>query len=75
MGAIVSKGWILCNPQLVGYNGTIAYFPARKLTAVVFTTLGRRSELAVQYGSEAVLRIARILTPGSVPLLKTRPRG
>ena len=75
MGAIVSKGWILCNPQLVGYNGTIAYFPARKLTVVVFTTLGRRSELAVQYGSEAVLRIARMLTPGSVPLLQARPRG
>jgi D-alanyl-D-alanine carboxypeptidase len=75
MGTIVSKRWILCNPQLVGYNGTIGYFPGRKLAVAVFTTLGRRSELPVQYSTEAVLRIARILTPGSVPLLQARPRG
>jgi hypothetical protein len=75
MGAIVSKGWILCNPRLVGYNGTIGYFPARNLAVAVFSTLGRRSDIAVHYSSEAVLRIARILTPGSVPLLKTGFRG
>jgi D-alanyl-D-alanine carboxypeptidase len=75
LGVIVANHWIVTNPQLVGYNGTVSYFPARKLAVVVFTTLGPRSELAVQYSTEALMRIARILTPASVPNLPSRPRG
>jgi D-alanyl-D-alanine carboxypeptidase len=75
MGVIVSKGWIVTNPQLVGYNGIVSYFPAKKLAVVVFTTLGRRSQPPVSYSTDALLRIARILTPHSVPKLQSRPRG
>jgi hypothetical protein len=75
MGVIVSKGWVATNPQLVGYNGTVSYFPAKKIAVVVFSTLGRRSQLPVSYSTDALLRIARILTPNSVPELKARPRG
>jgi hypothetical protein len=74
MGVIVSKGWVATNPQLVGYNGTVSYFPAKKIAVVVFSTLGRRSQLPVSYSTDALLRIARILTPNSVPELKARPR-
>jgi D-alanyl-D-alanine carboxypeptidase len=75
MGVIVSKGWIATNPQLDGYNGTVSYFPAMKLAVVVFSTLGRRSQPPVSYSTDALLRIARILTPHSVPKLRSRPRG
>ncbi len=69
------RGWRRGHPQLVGYNGTISYFPARRLAVVVFTTLGPRSELPVQYSTEALMRIARILTPRSIPNIPSRPRG
>jgi CubicO group peptidase (beta-lactamase class C family) len=75
MGVAVSKGWTVTNPQLVGYNGTVSYFPAKKIAVVAFSTLGRRSQLPVQYSTNALLRIARILTPSSVPVLQSRPRG
>lgn len=75
MGVIVSKGWVATNPQLVGYTGTVSYFPARKIAVVMFSALGRHSRPAVAYGTSALLRIARILTPDSVPLLKVEPRG
>lgn len=75
LGVVVANRWLVTNPQLVGYNGTVSYFPARRLAVVVFTTLGPRSELAVQYSTEALMRIARILTPASVPNIPSRPRG
>jgi D-alanyl-D-alanine carboxypeptidase len=74
-GVIVDAHWIITNPQLVGYNGTVSYFPARQLAVVVFTTLGRRSQLQVQYSTQALKLIAHILTPRSVPKLPSRPRG
>ncbi len=75
MGVIVSKGWVATNPQLVGYNGTVSYFPAKKIAVVAFSTLGRRSQLPVSYSTLALERIAGILTPGSVPELRAKPRG
>ena len=75
MGVIVSKGWVATNPQLVGYTGTVSYFPAKKIAVVMFSALGRHSRPPVAYGTSALLRIARILTPNSVPLLRVKPRG
>lgn len=73
-GVIVSKHWIVTNPQLVGYNGTVSYFPRQKLAVVVFTTIGPRARLSTQYSVAALLRIAHILTPGAVPALSTGGR-
>jgi D-alanyl-D-alanine carboxypeptidase len=74
MGVIVSKGWITTNPQLVGYNGAVSYFPAKKLTVVVFATIGPHGDIVIQDSTQAVKQIARILTPRSVPLLQADPR-
>ena len=74
-GVLVDSHWIITNPQLVGYNGTVSYFPAKKLAVVVFTTLGRHSQQRVQYSTQALKVIARILTPKSVPKLPSRPSG
>jgi CubicO group peptidase (beta-lactamase class C family) len=74
MGVIVSKGWVITNPQLVGYSGTVSYFRPKKLAVVVFSTVGRRGDVVVQYSTQALKRIARILTPGSVPPLQAEPR-
>lgn len=74
-GVLVDTHWIITNPQLVGYNGTVSYFPTNKLAVVVFTTLGRHSRQRVQYSTQTLKLIARILTPNSVPKLPSRPRG
>jgi D-alanyl-D-alanine carboxypeptidase len=75
LGVIITNHWIVTNPQFIGYNGTVSYFPRKKLSVVVFTTIGRMGDIAIQYSTEALIRIARILTPSSVPLLRSRPRG
>jgi hypothetical protein len=72
---LVDTHWVITNPQLVGYNGTVSYFPPKKLAVVVFTTLGRHSRQRVQYSTQTLKLIAQILTPNSVPKLPSRPRG
>jgi hypothetical protein len=62
------------DPQVDGYDGTVSYFPAKNIAVVVFSTLGRKSVLSRQYGVAALLRIARILTPRSVPKLSASGR-
>jgi D-alanyl-D-alanine carboxypeptidase len=69
MGTAVSKHWILVEPRLFGYSGVVAYFPQKKLAVVAFATIGPQGNLAVHNGIDALLRIARILTPKSVPML------
>ena len=67
MGAVVSNGWVLTNPQVDGYTGTVSYFPAKKIAVVAFATLGPKSLITRLYGIAALHRIARILTPRSQP--------
>jgi hypothetical protein len=45
MGVIVSKGRVATSPQLVGYAGTVGYFPAKKIAVVCF----RRSDAAASH--------------------------
>ena len=75
MGVIVSKGRVATNPQPGGYTGTVGYFPAKKIAVGMFSALGRRSKPPVAYGTSALLRIAGILTPNAVPLIRVKPRG
>ena len=74
MGAAVSKRWVVTDPQDDGYTGTVNYFRPQKIAVVVFSTLGLRSVPSTQYGIAALLRIARILTPRSVPQLSAAGR-
>jgi D-alanyl-D-alanine carboxypeptidase len=38
LGGLVANKWILAEPGLIGYTGTVAYLPAQKLSVVIFTT-------------------------------------
>lgn len=73
-GVIVSKHWVITNPQLLGYNGTVSYLPKQKLAVVVFTTVGPRTDFSTQYSLKALLRIAHIVTPRAVPAVPTGGR-
>lgn len=75
MGTLVTSHWILVEPRLFGYSGVVAYFPQKKLAVAAFATIGPQGNLAVHNGIDALLRIARILTPKSVPLLKAGGSG
>jgi CubicO group peptidase (beta-lactamase class C family) len=75
IGALVAKHWILANPTVDGYSGLVAYYPPKKLAVVVFSTIGPRGNITVSYSTAAMIKLARILTPGSVPALATQPRG
>ena len=74
MGTEIAQGWIICGPQVDGYTGVMAYFPAKQIAVVEFSTVGRRSDLSTQYGIAALKRIAGMLTPRSVPKLSTGGR-
>ena len=73
-GEIVSNRWIVVNPQVYGYNGDVSYFPRKKIAVVVFATYGPKSVLSEQNGTAALKRIARMLTPGSVPAISSGGR-
>lgn len=73
-GEIVSNRWIIVNPQVYGYNGDVSYFPKKKIAVVVFCTYGPNSVLSEQNGTAALLRIARMLTPGSIPAISSAGR-
>ncbi len=73
-GEVVSNRWIISNPQIYGYNGDVSYFPNKRIAVVVFCTYGPKSVLSKQDGTAALLRIARILTPGSIPTISSGGR-
>ncbi|MFZ0043790.1 MAG: serine hydrolase domain-containing protein [Solirubrobacteraceae bacterium] len=73
-GEAVSSRWVITNPQVYGYNGDVSYFPKKKIAVVVFCTYGPKSEISEQNGTAALLRIAHILTPASVPTLSAGGR-
>ncbi|HZO79731.1 MAG TPA: serine hydrolase domain-containing protein [Solirubrobacteraceae bacterium] len=73
-GEIVSNHWIIVNPQVYGYNGDVSYSPKKRIAVVVFCTYGPKSALSKQNGTAALLRIAHILTPGSIPAVSSAGR-
>jgi D-alanyl-D-alanine carboxypeptidase len=73
-GEIITNRWIITNPQVYGYNGDVSYYPNKKIAVVVFCTYGPNSVLSQQNGTAALLRIARILTPNSIPAISSGGR-
>ena len=74
MGVAIAQRWVISAPQVDGYTGVVAYFPAKQIAVVEFSTVGRRSVLSTAYGIAALKRIASMLTPRSVPQLSTGGR-
>jgi D-alanyl-D-alanine carboxypeptidase len=63
MGSVVSDGWIYNNPQVLGYNGVVAYSPSKQTAVVVFTTQGPKGDPLVAYASAVANRIGRLVDP------------
>jgi D-alanyl-D-alanine carboxypeptidase len=74
MGVGVTHGWIVTNPQLLGYNGVVSYLPSKKIAVVVFTTQGLRGKPSVAYASAVYNRIGALLAPNRPPGLPVCPR-
>jgi D-alanyl-D-alanine carboxypeptidase len=75
LGTLVVNGWILSNPQLVGYAGVAAYLPSKKITVVAFATVNPDAPVGLHGGALIFNRIAEMLAAESAPNLVTNPRG
>jgi CubicO group peptidase (beta-lactamase class C family) len=67
LGLVVSQGWLLQNPLFHGWGGTMAYFPDEDIAVAAVTTLGPEAKGEGNASTVLLRRIARILTPGSIP--------
>jgi D-alanyl-D-alanine carboxypeptidase len=74
MGSVVDDGWIFNNPQLLGYNGVVAYSPAKRTAVVVFTTMGPKANPDVAYASAFGNAIGEIVDPEHPLNLSVCPR-
>lgn len=74
MGFGVTNGWIVANPQLLGYNGVVSYLPSKGIAVVAFTTQGLRGKPSVAYASAVFNRIGALLAPNRAPGLSVCPR-
>ena len=74
MGFGVTNGWIVANPQLLGYNGVVSYLPSKGIAVVAFTTQGLRGKPSVAYASAVFNRIGALLAPNRPPGLFVCPR-
>jgi len=75
LGALIVNGWILSNPQLVGYAGVAGYLPSKKITVVAFATVDPNAPVGLHGGALAFNRITELLAPDAAPNLTTNPRG
>src|SRR5262249_50310465 len=69
MGIGVASSCILTNPHCAGYNGVAAYYPAKKLTLVIYSTPGKGNNDGPNYSQYIFVEMTKILTPDSVPNL------
>jgi D-alanyl-D-alanine carboxypeptidase len=75
IGIGVTGGWIASNPQLMGYNGIAAYLPSKRLSFVVYTTLGRTTDPDLAPATAVFLDVAQKLAPGNIPGFSVLVRG
>jgi D-alanyl-D-alanine carboxypeptidase len=67
LGIAIVDDWVFSNPHVPGYGGLMTYFPPEKITLIVMTTPGPGNLDDQNYGQDAFVRIAEVLTPARVP--------
>lgn len=67
LGAVVSNGWYLAEPGLIGYTGTVAYLPSKQLSVVVFSTANPDAASGGQYALAIFDSLGKNLAPSSPP--------
>jgi len=71
-GVGVASSWILTNPHCAGYSGIVGYYPAEKLSVVIFSTPGMGNSDGPNYSQSVFVEVTKILTPDSVPKFPQR---
>jgi CubicO group peptidase (beta-lactamase class C family) len=67
LGAIVSNGWYLAEPGLIGYTGLVSYQPASKISVVIFTTTQPNAPPGGQFAASIFNHVGSLLDPSSPP--------
>jgi CubicO group peptidase (beta-lactamase class C family) len=63
MGSIVHNGWVFNNPQVLAYNGVLAYSASKRTAVVAFTTQGPKGNPLMAYASAVANAIAKRIDP------------
>ncbi len=71
LGGVVSNGWDLAEPGLIGYTGLVSYLPAQKLRVVIFTTANPDAPSGGQYAAAIFNHVGALLAPSSPPNIPT----
>ena len=74
MGSVVSDGWIINNPQVLGYNGVVSYSPSKETAIVAFTTQGPKGDPLVAYASAIANGIGKLIDPKHPLAISVCPR-
>lgn len=61
MGAIVSNGWIVCNPNVPGYWDALGYSPSKKLAVVISSVPNSNAPQNVHYAVAVFNKVAACL--------------
>jgi CubicO group peptidase (beta-lactamase class C family) len=65
LGVVVAGDWVIQNPMLNGYTGSMAYLPKRKLSIAIVTTTLPSAAPEVAYATRLFSRLAAYLAPGA----------
>jgi len=74
LGVFLDNSWIIQNPLLPGYSGTIAYLPSARVAIAVETTPGKRSAINTNFSTDVVQALSRYLVPNQPIRTSAGPR-
>ncbi|MER5179202.1 serine hydrolase domain-containing protein [Streptomyces sp. NPDC002896] len=63
LGLAVQNTWLLQNPSFAGYQGTVAYLPAKKIAIATVATQGIGSDAAENFSTDLLVSIANHVAP------------
>jgi len=63
LGIFLDNSWVIQNPLLPGYSGTIAYLPSARVAIAVETTPGKRSAINTNFSTDVAKALSRYLVP------------
>ncbi len=72
LGAVVSNGWYLAEPGLIGYTGLVSYQPQKHISVVIFATANPNAPAGGQYACGIFNRVGALLDPGAPPNIPTQ---
>ena len=68
IGVALTNSWVFQQPLFFGYQGLMAYLPAKKIAIAITTTSGEKSTPSTNYSTLIFRSIGRYLAPDHPPL-------